>query len=170
MSSRLASPSPSFPSGAIGQIYDLLVTISPAHQLAAARDAVITVAFSLPVPLPPSKDINIWVPANFIESFNQARHFHPTAFRLCFTLTWTQGVTPDKFVCGTGGWCLSPATFAFKTPSLPLTSNLGKHDFIIIQTKTAVPAGAVTITVSGLTMGAITLRKDDGFKVSSWIE
>ncbi len=75
-------------------------------------------------------------------------------------------MTPDKFVCGSGGWCLSPAAFAFKTPRLPLTTNLGKHDFIIIQTKTSVPAGVVTITISGLTMGAITQRKEDGFKVS----
>ena len=61
---------------------------------------------------------------------------------------------------------MSPAAFAFKTPRLPLTTNLGKHDFIIIQTKTTVPAGVVTITISGLTMGAITQRKEDGFKVS----
>jgi hypothetical protein len=34
---------------------------------------VITVSFSLHVALPTGKDINIWVPANFIEKSNQAR-------------------------------------------------------------------------------------------------
>jgi hypothetical protein len=76
-------------------------------------------------------------------------------------------VSSDKFACGTGGWCISPAaSFAFKTPKSPLTTNLGKHDFIIITTKALVPAGVVTITISSLTMGPITQRKDDGFKVS----
>lgn len=48
----------------------------------------------------------------------------------------------------------------------PLTTNLGKHDFIIITTKALVPSGVVTITVSGITMGPITERKDEGFKIS----
>jgi hypothetical protein len=73
VSSRLGSPSPPLPSGAIGQIYDLLVTIAPIHQIAAAKDAVITVAFSLPLPLPAEKNINIWVPANFIQKPSQVR-------------------------------------------------------------------------------------------------
>jgi hypothetical protein len=47
-----------------------------------------------------------------------------------------------------------------------LTTNLGKHDFIIVTTKAAVPAGVVSITISALTMGPITERKEDGFKVS----
>ena len=76
-------------------------------------------------------------------------------------------MSSDKFVCGTGGWCISPAaSFAFKTPMSPLTTNLGKHDFIIITTKALVPSGVVTISVSGITMGPITERKDEGFKIS----
>jgi hypothetical protein len=71
LSSLLALPSPALTSGAIGQIYDLLVTIAPIHQLAAAKDAVITVAFSLPLPLPANKNINIWVPADFIQTPSQ---------------------------------------------------------------------------------------------------
>lgn len=47
-----------------------------------------------------------------------------------------------------------------------MTTNLGKHDFIIITTKAAVPAGAVVITISGLTMGPIMERREDGFKVN----
>lgn len=74
VSSQLASPSPPLASGAIGQIYDLSVVIAPIHQLAAAKDAIITVSFSLHVALPTGKDINIWVPANFIEKSNQARY------------------------------------------------------------------------------------------------
>lgn len=50
---------------------------------------------------------------------------------------------------------------------MPLTTNLGNHDFIIITTKTVVPAGPVIVTISGLTMGPITERKEQGFKVTA---
>jgi hypothetical protein len=75
-------------------------------------------------------------------------------------------VPPEKFVCGSGGWCISPASsFAFKTPKKPLTTNLGKHDIIIVTTKVVIAAGPTVITISGLTMGGITSGQADGFKV-----
>jgi hypothetical protein len=47
-----------------------------------------------------------------------------------------------------------------------MTTNLGKHDFIILATTAVVPAGAVSIILSSLTMGAVTEQKVDGFKIS----
>jgi hypothetical protein len=75
LSSQLTSPSATADSGAIGQIYDVSVSIAAIHQVAAAKDAVMIFSFSLPVPLPVGTNINIWVPANYISSTTQARPY-----------------------------------------------------------------------------------------------
>jgi hypothetical protein len=105
------------------------------------------VTFSLPLPLPAGKNINIWVPANYIEKLS---------------------LDGSEKLCGAGGWCLAPASsFLFKNTKAPLTTNLGKHDIVIVTTKAAVAAGSVTITLSALTMGPITNAQADGFKVTA---
>jgi hypothetical protein len=53
-----------------------MVEIASIYQVAAAKDAIITVSFSLPLPLTTGKNINIWIPANFIEKINPVFPLH----------------------------------------------------------------------------------------------